>query len=644
MEKINTYNYTISFLIILLGLFLGFFIVLKAQADNIVYPIAGLGNCVNQEDCKNYCNIPEHFDECTKFAKEHNLISDEEVEKAEKIKEFKEGPGGCQTIDECKKYCDNPIHIEECVSFAEENDLLPEEDLKEAKSVIDALKKGVAMPGGCKSVYECKEYCDDPAHIEECVNFAEAAKLIPPEELNKAKGFVNAIKSGIKPPGNCLRKSECEEYCKDPAHVEECLSFAEKAGLIPSEELEKVKRILPLMKEGGMPGGCMSKEECEDYCSKPENTEECADVFIKAGIMSPKEAEMFKKTGGRGPGGCIGEECKDFCNNPANSQICFEFAKEHGLISADELKMIEEDINRIRNELNNASPEILDCFKSNIGEDVLEKIKNNEFMPGPEIRDLVRECFEKFGPRFENGPPEENFPEGKYPPPGEFLGPGGCKGADECRKYCEDPNNREECEKFKPPSGQEPPGFNYEELKDHQLEKDYKPEEGFHPEFKEDLKKGIEGLKEMKEEFYEKFKERIYPPMEKGTMPEMPEGFDPVKECKNRGGEWIENKCEGAKILDNKTGLELEELYYPENTFSESIYPPKDTTGEIPLSLPSPDVAPLPNVPPIEDRIMKCKSEGGVWDDATGNCIFENQSILQSLQGFILKTITDFFK
>src|SRR3989344_5759140 len=72
-----------------------------------------------------------------------------------------------------------------------------------------------------------------------------------------------AVEFPVAELGNCQSKEECEVYCKDGAHIEECIAFAEAAGFMSQEELEDAKRVAPLMARGEMPGGCRPREEGE---------------------------------------------------------------------------------------------------------------------------------------------------------------------------------------------------------------------------------------------------------------------------------------------------------------------------------------------------------------------------------------------
>lgn len=410
-------KYLFSFLVIALSLSVAYG-VFAINKDDIVYPIAELGDCPNEQACFAYCGDPANLNQCLDFAEQHNLMSQAEIEKARKFQSIGAiGPGGCTTEQECEAYCHDVTNIAECLAFAEQHGFMDPKELEEAKKVASALRAGAQLPGGCQSKDACEAYCEDPNNMRECIAFAEAAGFMSPEELREAKQVLKALDAGIALPGNCRGEDECEAYCEDPNHMEECVEFGIAAGFIPPEEAEQVRRMIPLMKEGKMPEGCRAgKEECEAYCADEANTEECTTFFVEAGFMTAEEAEMFQKTGGKGPGGCSGQaECEAFCNNPANQQACFDFGKEHGLISEDDLQNIQEGVGKFEEGFAAAPPEVEQCLKERLGHDVLAKMQAGTFLPSPELGDVMGQCFEEFLPR----PGEGEFP-GGLPPGGGF--------------------------------------------------------------------------------------------------------------------------------------------------------------------------------------------------------------------------------
>lgn len=398
--------------------------------DEIKYPVPELGNCPNKEECKAYCQTPENIKACINFAEKNNLISKEGAIKSKALTNVINGPGGCKDKTECETYCNNIDNINECLEFGKRSGLISPEELEEAEKVSKAIQSGAQTPGNCKNKNQCESYCNEPSNMDECLNFAEKAGFISPGEIEEARKVSRAMASGIKPPGNCKGKKQCEEFCSNPDNIEACIEFASKTGIIPPEEIEQARKIIPLMKQGQMPGGCKSKSQCEAYCGDESHSEECTEFAVKAGFMKPEEAEIFKKTGGKGPGGCKGkDECEAFCNNKTNQETCFKFGEEHGLIPPEQVQQIKEGIQKVRQELGNFPPQISECLKLKLGPNVLEKIQSGELTPGPELGDNIKSCFEELGPQM--GPPgidqqgqeeHEGLPE-EFKPEGQQLSP-----------------------------------------------------------------------------------------------------------------------------------------------------------------------------------------------------------------------------
>lgn len=332
-------------------------VVQAANKQDIIFPVAELGNCKNEAECKTYCDQPKNLNSCLDFAEKYNLIPEKELAQARKFAAVGVGPGGCASKDSCETYCDDISHMNECLAFAEEHNLIPPDELEEAKKVQAALARGATLPGGCRNKQECETYCENPDRMEECINFAETAGFISPEELKDAKKAMQAIKKGAKPPP------------------------------------------------------CRGKRACDDYCGKPENFEQCITFAEAAGFMDAEEAKMVRKTGGKGPGNCQDKkECKVFCQNPNNQQVCFNFAKEHDLLSEEDLEMMEQGKQRMLEAFEMASPEILQCIDEKLGIGFVEKMQNEqEVMLNPEMGNVMKDCFEKIMIPKEDMMPPENF-------------------------------------------------------------------------------------------------------------------------------------------------------------------------------------------------------------------------------------------
>lgn len=401
----------------------------RDKAEALITEKGGPGGCATFDECASFCDNTDNTEACLNYALENNLMSYDDVQRAKKfVAVGLEGPGGCNSEESCEAYCNIAGHMEECIEFAKENDLIPPGELEEAKKVLQAIRAGASPPGGCVKKEQCEAYCDDPAHIEECVEFGLAAGFISSEEAERIK------KTGGKGPGGCKGKEQCDAYCQDPTHLEECTNFAVEHGFMSKEDAEMMK------KTGGKgPGGCKSKEDCEVFCDNPDNTEECINFAVEQGFMPPEEAEQakkFMKAGAQGPGGCKDkEECDAYCQNPEHGQECLEFGVKMGFIKPEEAE-------QMRNFVDVGGPG--GCKTKEECEAFCQKPENQET------------CF-NFGVQQGFIKPEEveNMKRGM-----EMMqqgGPGGCKSKEECETYCNNPDNQRECFDFVEQKGIVPP-------------------------------------------------------------------------------------------------------------------------------------------------------------------------------------------
>lgn len=418
LNKLFNFNFMIAVGIIATVFFIFYaFAVNAVSEEDIVFPVVELGNCKDKGECRAYCSDSSRIDACVRFAEKHDLISKEEAARAKKFSAAgAKGPGGCGSADSCESYCNDISHINECLAFAEKTGLLPPDKLKEARKVQAVLAAGATLPGGCRNKDECETYCENPDYMEECIIFGEAAGFIPPDELAEARKVLAAVKKGAKPPP-CRGKNECDAYCFQPENMEACIEFAEVAGLIPADELADAKKMLIAVKKGIKPPPCGGKEQCDAYCAEETHFEECLNFAEAAGFIAPEEVEMARKTGGKGPGNCRGrEECESFCQNSANGEVCFNFAREHGLLKEEDLHRMEEGKQQILQMIDDASPEVKTCLNGIID---VEGIRSGSVMPREDMGDSIKSCFEQFMPRPEKFVPHKSeFPKGFQPPPG----------------------------------------------------------------------------------------------------------------------------------------------------------------------------------------------------------------------------------
>jgi hypothetical protein len=313
-----------------------------------VYPIAELGNCTDENSCRAYCGKQENYAACTDYGQKNNIISAEDAAKAKEFADVLKGEG----------------------------------------------------PGGCKDEASCRNYCDGVAHLSECVSFGEKHNLIPAAQLEQAKKVAKALQDGAKMPGQCTDNNSCQAYCAASEHADECLAFAEKAGFIPPEELAQAKKVLPLIKAGQSPGQCKTKAECEGYCADNSHITECINFAEKAGFVSKEEADMVRKIGGKGPGGCSSKAaCDDYCNKTENQAACFDFAQKNGLIPEEKLKEMKEGMGRLRAGIAQMPEEMVSCLKDRLGNDIVGKIESGQFTPGPQTGDTINGCVQAGMPK-----------------------------------------------------------------------------------------------------------------------------------------------------------------------------------------------------------------------------------------------------
>ena len=245
---------------------------------------------------------------------------------------------------------------------------------KELRQILAAKDSGVHFPGNCDTRYKCLKYCEAPTHALECVDFAEAAGFISKDEAAQARKFIPLIQQGVT-PGKCDTKEGCDAYCAQKTHALECMEFAVKYEILPPDELEIVKKILPFMRAGKMPGNCSTKDECEAYCTAEGHFEECLELGLAIGVIDPSEVDLIRKSGGKGPGGCRSKDaCEAFCQKPENQKECRDFAVKIGLMTQEEADQAEA-AGDVRQCFEEADEKIISCFVTNLGTDVFEQMR-----------------------------------------------------------------------------------------------------------------------------------------------------------------------------------------------------------------------------------------------------------------------------
>ena len=307
--------------------------------------------------------------------------------------------GNCTDQKNCEVYCEQVGNMQRCIDFAKKNALLERGDIEKSERVIRRIAEG-KTPGQCKTRGECENFCHgNGKNMKACVAFAEEMDILPPAELAQAKKVAQALEGGAKLPGTCTDKESCDAYCSEAGHMDECLAFAEKADLIPANEIAEARKVASFLKDGTTPGGCKTKEECKNYCDDESHFTECINFAEKAGFASKADAEMARKTGGKGPGGCKTKEaCSEYCNEQDHADECMQFGIAKGLISEEDQKNMEQASEKIQQGLAGIDPEarreVEGCLQNKMGADVYRKLMAKEIKPTQKIGESIQYCFE----------------------------------------------------------------------------------------------------------------------------------------------------------------------------------------------------------------------------------------------------------
>lgn len=301
--------------------------------------------------------------------------------------------GNCATQQACKTYCDDSAHIDACLTYAQQHQLLSSQEIQEAREYQDVLKgKG---PGACTDQKSCRIYCDDITHIQECVAFASEHKLIPEKELARAQQVAKALSNGAQLPGGCTGAQSCDTFCANPKNAPSCLAFAEAAGMMNAEEINQAKKMIPLVAQGKTPGKCTDKKSCEAYCEDDAHVTECVTFAESSGMITKEEAAMVRKTGGKGPGGCTSQQaCDTYCNNSAHQEECLTFAEKYSLIPEQDLKDMKEGMAQLRANADQLPEAALTCLEEKLGADTVAQMKAGTLTPGKQMGQQIKSCIE----------------------------------------------------------------------------------------------------------------------------------------------------------------------------------------------------------------------------------------------------------
>jgi hypothetical protein len=201
---------------------------IKEKADK-----GGPGSCKSKEECDNYCRNPQNAAECMKFVVEEGKITQEEadfmvemskkgnigkpkgpeIEKEKALRVLEEkggGPGGCKNEQECMAFCKKEENRDTCFNFAKNSGMLPPEEVMMIEKQMSIIKKLDTQPGpgGCRSKEECSNFCQDPAHMEDCMNFASQTGMMNKERVQSMMGQMQMMQKQMESPKQVMPPGE----------------------------------------------------------------------------------------------------------------------------------------------------------------------------------------------------------------------------------------------------------------------------------------------------------------------------------------------------------------------------------------------------------------------------------------------------
>ncbi len=206
----------------------------KEIIDTLKYPISELGNCKSKDDCANFCDKKENIIACNTFAAEQHMVTQEEVDQVKRLTEVVDGPGGCTDWESCTSYCDRTQNLNPCLEYAQKMNLINADTARDIKNMYQILTEGIKTPGNCRNQEDCEAYCDDRSHMDECLQIGMSLGLYSQEDIETVRKVEDAMKNGG--PGGCKSDDECNTYCDDENHWQECNDFYQNAGVVNNEK------------------------------------------------------------------------------------------------------------------------------------------------------------------------------------------------------------------------------------------------------------------------------------------------------------------------------------------------------------------------------------------------------------------------
>lgn len=98
-------------------------------------------------------------------------------------------------------------------------------------SASESPKLNITFPiaelGNCGSVQECKDYCNEVANQQACMDFAKARGIKRKEQKGLSSELIEKAKSYL----GCESAQSCREFCQQEVNFEKCSTFARENKL-----------------------------------------------------------------------------------------------------------------------------------------------------------------------------------------------------------------------------------------------------------------------------------------------------------------------------------------------------------------------------------------------------------------------------
>jgi len=185
---------------------------------------AGPGGCKSKEECDVFCSDQNNQETCFGFAKEHNLIPEEQIQQMEQQR--KEGNNQAGNM-----LNNAPTEVVSCLK----------EKLGEER--FSKMQSGSFMPdrGTGDIMKSCFEYFrpEQPQGNQQNNN--------QPGQMQNS-GSQGQPTSGFVGPGGCTDPNSCQNFCADENNKEECANFQSRQGNSLQPGMENLNQPINIKK------------------------------------------------------------------------------------------------------------------------------------------------------------------------------------------------------------------------------------------------------------------------------------------------------------------------------------------------------------------------------------------------------------